>query len=266
MARLFEKGRRWHEPCSEPYGRVLLLQRLYQALTSLNPPVGPPYVSTTNFAALITGPGNVKPVHGADSEGVPNVTTHRVSSKDRQFVDELNYKGWSIKLADWLHLANPDDPSRPIIGQVFRCWVSDEPSRKGQAGVTVSWYYRPEQTYHPANRAFWEGEVFKTSMSVTFLNNVPLIPFFQAISPIIQSKTSSKRLHASSPPATFVGDLDRPSGMLAGRCTCATRATTTASASSSRSRTGTHVFPRKCGRASSSCRSTPSSEWCTRRD
>ncbi|TEB29250.1 hypothetical protein FA13DRAFT_1734922 [Coprinellus micaceus] len=163
MARIFEKGRRWHEPCTEAYGRVLLLQRLYQALTSPNPPIGPPYVSETHFAGLITGPGNVKPVHGADSEGIPNVTTHRVSSKDRQFVDELNYKGWTIKLADWLHLANADDPSRPIVGQVFRCWVSDELAKKGREGVTVSWYYRPEQTYHPANRAFWEGEVFKTS-------------------------------------------------------------------------------------------------------
>ncbi|KAF6758882.1 bromeodomain-containing protein [Ephemerocybe angulata] len=163
MARLFEKGRRWHEPTTEAYGRVLLLQRLYQALTSPNPPIGPPYASETNFAALAAGPGSVKPVHGADTEGVPNVTTHRVLSKDRQFVDELHYKGWAIKLADWLHLSNPDDPSRPVIGQVFRCWVSDEPAKKGQAGVTVSWYYRPEQTFHPANRSFWEGEVFKTS-------------------------------------------------------------------------------------------------------
>lgn len=29
MARLFEKARRWHEPCTEPYGRVLLLQVSY---------------------------------------------------------------------------------------------------------------------------------------------------------------------------------------------------------------------------------------------
>lgn len=57
---------------------------------------------------------------------MPNVTTHRVLTRDRSFVDELNYKGWSIKLADWVHLSNPDDPSRPIIGQVFRCWVSEE--------------------------------------------------------------------------------------------------------------------------------------------
>lgn len=180
MARLFEKARRWHKPSTEPYGRVLLLQRLFQALVSQDRPPGPPYHSTTNFAALRAGPGNVKPVHtggvggsggvggNASSEdgtggGVAGVTTHRVLTKDRTFVDEVYYMGWTLKLADWVHLSNPDDPSRPIVAQVFRCWVSEEPSKKGQQGITVSWYFRPEQTFHPANRTFWEGEVFKTS-------------------------------------------------------------------------------------------------------
>lgn len=58
--------------------------------------------------------------------GVAGVTTHRVLVKDRMFVDEVHYKGWSLKLADWVHLSNPDDPSRPIVAQVFRCWVSEE--------------------------------------------------------------------------------------------------------------------------------------------
>jgi hypothetical protein len=58
--------------------------------------------------------------------GVAGVTAFRVSTKLRTFVDELHYKGWTIRLADWLHLSNPDDPSRPIIGQVFKCWQSDE--------------------------------------------------------------------------------------------------------------------------------------------
>lgn len=64
---------------------------------------------------------------GGDSDGQPGVTTFRVSNKDRKFVDEVEYKGWSVRLADWLHLANPDDPSRPIVAQVFKCWVSEEP-------------------------------------------------------------------------------------------------------------------------------------------
>ncbi|KAH0590018.1 Chromatin structure-remodeling complex subunit rsc1 [Termitomyces sp. J132] len=163
MARLFEKARRWHKTSPEPYGRTLLLQRFYQALLAADPPSGPPYHTTTNFAACRAGPGNVKPVHGGDAPGVAGVTTHRVLSKDRTFMDEVHYKGWTLKLGDWVHLSNPDDPSRPIVAQVFRTWVSDEPAKKGQPGLTVSWYYRPEQTFHPSNRMFWEGEVFKTS-------------------------------------------------------------------------------------------------------
>ncbi|KAG6885504.1 hypothetical protein C0993_000754 [Termitomyces sp. T159_Od127] len=145
MARLFEKARRWHKTTPDSYGRTLLLQRLYQALLSADPPPGPPYHTTTNFAACRAGPGNVKPVHGGDAPGVAGVTTHRVLSKDRTFKDEVHYKGWTLKLGDWVHLSNPDDPSRPIVAQVFRTWVSDEPSKMGQPGLTVSWYYRPEQ-------------------------------------------------------------------------------------------------------------------------
>jgi len=86
----------------------------------------------------------------------------RVSTKDRTFVDEVHHKGLTVKLADWLHLANPDDPSRPIVAQVFKCWLSEEPAKKGQPYVTACWYYRPEQTFHPSHRQFWEREVFKT--------------------------------------------------------------------------------------------------------
>lgn len=58
---------------------------------------------------------------------VLGVTSFRVSSKDRTFVDELTYKGWRVRLGDWVHVANSDDPARPVVGQVYRCYVSDEP-------------------------------------------------------------------------------------------------------------------------------------------
>ncbi|KAI0662365.1 hypothetical protein C8Q70DRAFT_957817 [Cubamyces menziesii] len=160
MSQLFLKARRWYEIGTEPYGNVLVLQRLYQALTSPNPPQ-PPYASATKFAALPAGPGTAKPLHA--SEGDTGVTTYRVSLKDRQLIDEVNFKGWTVRVADWLHLSNPDDPSRPIVGQVFKCFLSQETQRKGQPGVSVCWYYRPEQTFHPASRQFWEKEIFKTS-------------------------------------------------------------------------------------------------------
>ncbi|KAF8548751.1 hypothetical protein OG21DRAFT_1422510 [Imleria badia] len=165
MARLFEKGRRWYEPCTEPYGHVLVLQRLYQALTSPSPPAGPPYTSPTHFASIRAGPGTARPLHAtADADGVPGITTFRVSTKDRTFVDEVHYKGWTIRLADWLHLSNPDDPSRPIVGHVFKCWISDDVARKGQPGLSICWYYRPEQTFHPAHTQFMDKEVCKTSL------------------------------------------------------------------------------------------------------
>ncbi|KAK0446535.1 uncharacterized protein EV420DRAFT_1622469 [Desarmillaria tabescens] len=153
---LFAKARRWHDPGSDAYGHVLLLQRLYQALTSKTPPHGPPYSSSTNFASLRAGPGASDPVPDA------GVTSNHIPIKGRNFVDLHHYKGWAINVGDWVHLSNPDYPSLPTIGQVHKCWVAEERSRKGQHGVTVCWYFRPEQTYHTSDRTFMEGEVFKT--------------------------------------------------------------------------------------------------------
>ncbi|KAF4584606.1 hypothetical protein EYR38_001835 [Pleurotus pulmonarius] len=158
MAKLFEKARRWHGPTSEPYGRVLLLQRLYHALTSAKPPPGPPYSSTSNFAFMAAGPSSSK----SGGEG-GNFSSLRMLTKAKTAVDELHYKGWSVKLGDWVHISNPDDPARPIPGQVFKCWTSTDTARLGDPGITVAWYFRPEQTFHPATRTFFENEVFKSS-------------------------------------------------------------------------------------------------------
>jgi len=56
---------------------------------------------------------------------------------------------------------NPDDPAQPIIGQIFRIWKPTG-APQGQISLTACWYFRPEQTVHPASRQFWENEVFKT--------------------------------------------------------------------------------------------------------
>ncbi|KZS91702.1 hypothetical protein SISNIDRAFT_413701 [Sistotremastrum niveocremeum HHB9708] len=161
LTRFFEKARRFYERGSVPYGDVLTCQRLYQQLTSPLPPSMPPQ-SATYFASLPAGPGVAKPIHAADANSEAGVTTFRIPSKDRIFTEEAQYKGMSYKLGDWVHLINPDDPTKPIVAQIFKTWISDEPSRKGHLGVTVCWYYRPEQTYHPPVRQFWENEVFKT--------------------------------------------------------------------------------------------------------
>lgn len=144
MHELFLKARRFHEAGSDAYGNVLLLQvsrvylvplhlpditskRFYQALTSSNPPSGPPYKNTTNWASLPAGPGTAKPLNAAEGETSRAVTTFRVSTKDRKFVEEVEYRGWKIRVADWLHLCNSDDPSKPIVGQVFKCYQLEEP-------------------------------------------------------------------------------------------------------------------------------------------
>jgi hypothetical protein len=49
MARLFEKGRRWHEAQSEPYSRVLLLQ-----VSALPNPLG--LLLTVHLTATLPSP------------------------------------------------------------------------------------------------------------------------------------------------------------------------------------------------------------------
>ncbi len=51
-------------------------------------------------------------------------TSFRVASKDRQFTAEARHKGMTYRMGDYVHLINPDDPSRPIIGHVFKTYVS----------------------------------------------------------------------------------------------------------------------------------------------
>jgi len=142
MHELFLKARRFHEAGSDAYGNVLLLQvshitscirisptvpkRFYQALTSSNPPSGPPYKTTTNWASLPAGPGPAEHMKAAKGETSRAVTTFRVSTKDRKFLEEVEYRGWKIRVGDWLHLCNPDDPSKPIVGQVFKCYQLEE--------------------------------------------------------------------------------------------------------------------------------------------
>jgi len=120
-----------------------------------------PFPASSSTAATSTSTST-----SVDEHEGGGASTHRAPpTRDRTFVEEVNYKGWTVNLGDWVHLSNPDDPSKPIVGQVFKCWTSESDDlvvKTGQHGITVSWYYRPEQTFHPSNRQFWEGEVFST--------------------------------------------------------------------------------------------------------
>ena len=66
-------------------------------------------------------------MNATEGETSGAVTTFRVSTKDRKFVEEVEYRGWKIRVGDWLHLCNPDDPSKHVVGQVFKCYQLEEP-------------------------------------------------------------------------------------------------------------------------------------------
>lgn len=60
---------------------------------------------------------------------------------------------------DWVHLRNPNDPLKPTVAQLFGVWRDTS----GRDGITVCWYYRPEQTVHRYDEYFTLDEVFKTN-------------------------------------------------------------------------------------------------------
>ncbi|KAJ3758758.1 RSC complex protein [Lentinula raphanica] len=209
MMRLFEKARRWWEPSPaqldpSKYAKVLILQRLYQNLTSPYPPErlklgSSSYSSETNFAALRVGPGRVsrsdlqnssqkEPVFASGSKRIHTISENQI------FLEQVRYKGWTIRVGDWVHLANGSDVysatsagggggvGRPIVAQVWKIWKKKIDATKSSPngvvangdhngisekeyryGVTVCWYYRPEETFHSPQRFFWENEVFKSS-------------------------------------------------------------------------------------------------------
>lgn len=45
---------------------------------------------------------------------------------------------------DYVHMINPNDATRPIVGQVWKTWVPTKGNTQ-QHHLTVCWYYRPEQ-------------------------------------------------------------------------------------------------------------------------
>lgn len=113
MTKLFERGRRYHPAGSPQFGHVLVLQRLYNALTAPYPmplpPNGVPAPSATLFASLPAGPGTARPVHEitqdlkagvAEDEVGYGITTYRVGTKDRIFTDEARHKGSAYKVGE----------------------------------------------------------------------------------------------------------------------------------------------------------------------
>ncbi|PWN49502.1 hypothetical protein IE53DRAFT_317515 [Violaceomyces palustris] len=172
VLQLFENARRSFPLGGQTYGDVLILQRLYQQLTKAN--------MKTAYAAKADAAGSMASLvaaaakeadasrafssmpfgPGFASAGTEGELTTRISSKMKTYYEHLNFKGKSFRVGDWVHLMNPSDPSRPIVAQIFK--VSRRDDQPGQGWVTVCWYFRPEQTFHPASRKFFKDEVVKT--------------------------------------------------------------------------------------------------------
>lgn len=75
---------------------------------------------------------------------------------DRFIMDEVVYEIGSFVL-----LRNPVDPTRPIPAQIFQIWREHDDS----LWMSCSWYLRPEQTVHRADRVFYRNEVVKSNQS-----------------------------------------------------------------------------------------------------
>ena len=105
------------------------LKRMYQQLLTANPPSSPPTFSQHYFSSISSGPGVAKAPTASSvilsEQGIPFPKSF---SKKRKYTDDIAYKGLKYAAGDWVHLSNPDDPTKPIVGQVFKTWVSDERS------------------------------------------------------------------------------------------------------------------------------------------
>lgn len=66
----------------------------------------------SNFASLSAGPGN----------GLASTSTV-IQTQERDFVEQAHYKGCTYRIGDYVHLVNPDDATKPIIGQVYRIFT-----------------------------------------------------------------------------------------------------------------------------------------------
>lgn len=174
------------------------VQRLYQALTSTfeapNVPEHPtlpglPAPSLTHYSYVPAGPGLAKPTPDSGRNNYPayEFTGLRIVTKDRIPTSEARWKGIGWKTGDYVHLINPDDPARPLVGQIFRSFIhaksvnlyvslalcqhhltfySIDNRGPKQHWITVCWYYRPEQTWHNPMQMFYDREVCKTGTMV----------------------------------------------------------------------------------------------------
>lgn len=167
LTMLFKVGKIFIKPHvhAQLYGDLLRLQRLYNELTRLRSgPIAGKLYDVSSLTSVSIGPGRIVARDGSPSgqgtEDERGGSNSRYLTRDRTFLRGIHYKGETYRPGDYVHLMNPDNPAKPIIGQIFKTFRRLDSQ---QRAVSVCWYYRPEETIHPAIRGFYENEVFKTS-------------------------------------------------------------------------------------------------------
>lgn len=169
MLRLFNCFRRGYEIGSPQHGDTMILQRMYQCMTAPHPQV--PYTTVASiqqnlarpeasqlYSSVSNGPGTA--ARGADGD-LPT----RMAVKGKVYCSYTYHKGQLITVGDWVHLMNPADPTRPTIAQIWKIFKR-EGAMEEAAMLTCCWYFRPEQTVHPASRYFFPDEVMKTGLYI----------------------------------------------------------------------------------------------------
>lgn len=89
---------------------------MWQHLTSTSASTVPAMTRAWfNFASISSGPGN------ESSSNSPTSLT--IETRDREFVESASYKGCTYRVDDHVHLINPDDTSKPIVGLIYKVFV-----------------------------------------------------------------------------------------------------------------------------------------------
>lgn len=169
MLQLFYNARIWYGLGTEGYAEMVTLLRLYNQLT-------PSQERLTNALGVRHTKSRMTDVEVVDmlrssaisqqcftsTEYGPGKEPPRdVTAQDVVVLEHAPFKGRVYHVGDWVHVMNPVDPARPIVGQIFRLYKQHK-----VPGVffTACWYYRPEQTRHTESRCFYPNEVFQTGV------------------------------------------------------------------------------------------------------
>ncbi|KAI5301943.1 hypothetical protein KEM56_001199, partial [Ascosphaera pollenicola] len=94
----------------------------------------------------------------AEQENMKPDTDYLLEDGRLPLQNGILYKGEVWRVGDWVHIQNPNDVNKPIVGQIYRTWQDLE----GRQWINACWYYRPEQTVHRFDKHFYPNEVMKT--------------------------------------------------------------------------------------------------------